>query len=138
MAICRFPKEIKTRSTPEAPMDHCQEKIIHGQAVETANRSLPESAAILKISEIFKALSDPSRLKIVLALDACELCVCDLSAVTGLSESAVSHQLRTLRNLKVVRNRRDGKIVFYRLDDAHVAALLQQSLAHVCEPEPVP
>ena len=114
-------------------MDLCQEKILHAETVEHALKNIPDSGVIDSLIDIFKALSDPNRLKIVIALSTCELCVCDLAAVTGSSESAVSHQLRILRNLKIVRYRREGKIVFYRLDDAHVDSLITQSLEHVQE-----
>ena len=114
-------------------MDRCQEKVLHQAQVEQAIKNIPDSAALQSISDIFKALSEPSRLKIVTALATCELCVCDLAAVSGSSESAVSHQLRILRNLKIVRYRREGKIVFYRLDDDHVKSLISQSIQHVQE-----
>lgn len=86
---------------------------------------------IQKLTETFRVLSDPGRLKIVTALIHEELCVCDLAAISGLSESAVSHQLRMLRHLRIVRNRREGKIMFYRLDDDHVRILLNNSIDHV-------
>jgi len=108
----------------------CREKVLHQKNVQKAVENVPDLGILQGLSEIFKALSDPSRLKIVMALAAVELCVCDLAAVTGSSESAVSHQLR---NLKIVRYRREGKIVFYRLDDDHVNTLIQQSLEHVQE-----
>jgi DNA-binding transcriptional ArsR family regulator len=114
-------------------MDICREKVLHQENVQKAIENVPDLGTLQRLSEIFKALSDPSRLKIVMALATVELCVCDLAAVTGSSDSAVSHQLRILRNLKIVRYRRDGKIVFYRLDDDHVNTLIQQSLEHVQE-----
>ena len=114
-------------------MDRCQEKVLHQTQVEQAIKNIPDSVTLQSIADIFKALSEPSRLKIVTALATCELCVCDLAAVSGSSESAVSHQLRILRNLKIVRYRREGKIVFYRLDDDHVKSLISQSIEHVQE-----
>ena len=114
-------------------MDQCQEKVLHQEQVAHAMENIPDSDTLRSLTDIFKALSDPSRLKIVSALAACELCVCDLAAVSGSSESAVSHQLRILRNLKIVRYRREGKIVFYRLDDDHVKSLISQSIQHVQE-----
>ncbi|MBL7179113.1 MAG: metalloregulator ArsR/SmtB family transcription factor [Pseudomonadota bacterium] len=114
-------------------MDICQEKILHHENVQKAVSNIPDSGTIQNLADMFKALSDPNRLKIVIALARCELCVCDLAAVAGSSESAVSHQLRILRNLKIVCFRREGKIVFYRLDDDHVSALINQSLEHVQE-----
>ena len=114
-------------------MELCQEKILHGAQVKRAVKNIPDSDTLQSMTDIFKALGDPSRLKIVTALSTCELCVCDLAAVCGSSESAVSHQLRILRNLKIVRYRRAGKIVFYRLDDDHVESLIRQSIEHVKE-----
>ncbi len=114
-------------------MDVCQEKILHHESVQKALNNIPDIDALHNITSIFKALSDPNRLKIVIALAKCELCVCDLAAVSGSSDSAVSHQLRILRNLKIVRYRREGKIVYYRLDDHHVSTLINQTLEHVKE-----
>ena len=114
-------------------MDVCQEKILHMTQVKRAVENVPDSNTLQSMADIFKTLGDPSRLKIVTALSTCELCVCDLAAVCGPSESAVSHQLRILRNLKIVRYRREGKIVFYRLDDDHVKSLISQSLEYVKE-----
>ncbi|MBU0986164.1 MAG: metalloregulator ArsR/SmtB family transcription factor [Proteobacteria bacterium] len=114
-------------------MDICQEKILHRENVQKAVENIPDFDTLQNLCEIFKALSDPNRLKMVIALETVELCVCDLAAITGSSDSAVSHQLRILRNLKIVRYRREGKIVYYRLDDDHVNALVQQSLEHVQE-----
>ena len=107
------------------------EKCIHEDVVEQVAGQLPPENNILQLADIFKALSDPSRLRIVTALLYSELCVCDLSVIGNLSESAVSHQLRTLRHLKIVSPRREGKIVFYRLTDEHVRQLVCNSLNHV-------
>lgn len=114
-------------------MTTCQVRRINTKNVEIARRQTPETEKIQDLAEMFKALGDPTRLKIVTALAAAELCVCDLSAVCGLSESAISHQLRILRNLRIVKYRREGKIVYYRLDDDHVESLVRQSLAHISE-----
>lgn len=112
-------------------MDLCLEKCIHEEVVERVAGRLPPEEKIRQLADMFKALSDPSRLKIVTALLYSELCVCDLSVIGNLSESAVSHQLRILRNLKIVSPRREGKIVFYRLTDEHVRQLVFNSLDHV-------
>ena len=114
-------------------MDLCQEKVLHAENVARALKNIPDADVLEHVIDIFKALGDPNRLKIVIALAACELCVCDLAALTGSSDSAVSHQLRILRNLKIVRYRREGKIVYYRLDDDHVSALIAQSMEHARE-----
>lgn len=88
-----------------------------------------------RLADTFSVLGDASRVRIVHALSLSELCTSDLAAVVGMSESAVSHQLRTLRQLHVVRSRREGKLVLYSLDDVHVLRLFEQGLAHAIEKE---
>jgi DNA-binding transcriptional ArsR family regulator len=85
------------------------------------------------LCQTFKALGDSSRLKILMALEHQEMCVCDLAALLGISESAVSHQLRLLRTLRLVKNRRDGTILYYRLNDDHVSQLVGIALEHIQE-----
>ncbi len=85
------------------------------------------------LAEIFSVLADPTRLKICIFLAQEELCVCDLAAMLNISESAISHQLRLLRSLRLVKYRRDGKMAFYALDDAHVSALIKQGMDHAEE-----
>jgi len=114
-------------------MSRCQIRHINTENVLAARHSSPKMSEIRNLADMFKALGDPTRLRIVTALAAAELCVCDLSAVCELSESAISHQLRILRNLRIVKYRRAGKIVYYRLDDDHVESLVRQSLAHIAE-----
>src|SRR5207245_8000821 len=83
--------------------------------------------------ETFKVLGDTTRVRMLDALSRAELCVCDLAALLGLSESAVSHQLRLLRGMRLVRPRRDGRLVYYTLDDQHIVGLFAQGLEHVEE-----
>ncbi len=87
------------------------------------------------LAATFQVLGDPTRVRIVHALSLSELCTSDLAALVGMSESAVSHQLRTLRQLHVVRSRREGKLVYYSLDDDHIRRLFQQGLEHSLETE---
>ena len=94
---------------------------------------LPAGATLEALAETFKALGDPTRLRMLTALSQAELCVCDLASLVGISESAASHQLRLLRTLRLVRSRRDGRMVHYRLDDDHIVGLLAQGLDHVGE-----
>jgi len=114
-------------------MGTCQIRHINTENVAKAIDLVPKSDVIQDLADLFKALGDPTRLKIVTALLAVELCVCDLSVVCGLSESAISHQLRILRNMRIVKYRREGKIVYYRLDDNHVESLVSQSVEHISE-----
>ena len=94
---------------------------------------MPEPVTVERLAEKFKALGDPTRVRMLSALSRAELCVCDLATLLGATESAISHQLRLLRSLRVVRARRDGRMVFYRLDDDHIVRLLSQGRAHVEE-----
>jgi DNA-binding transcriptional ArsR family regulator len=113
------------------PTDVCQDFIVHPDRIADSEGAMPGVAEFQELSETFKVLGDFNRLRILHALDAAELCVCDLSEMLDLSQSAVSHQLRLLRAAKLVRYRREGKNVFYTLDDDHVRTLLEVSLAHV-------
>jgi DNA-binding transcriptional ArsR family regulator len=88
---------------------------------------------INELSETFKVLGDSTRIKIILALSAEELCVCDIANLLNMSDSAISHQLRILRNLRLVKYRKEGKMAFYSLDDKHINELLKHGLEHVSE-----
>lgn len=101
--------------------------------VRKIRAALAAPDAVEGLAETFNALGDPTRVRILDALSHGELCVCDLAAVLKLSQSAVSHQLRLLRGLRLVRPRRDGRIVFYSLDDQHIISLFKQTLQHVEE-----
>ena len=112
-------------------MDICQEKCINREKVEKTIKTIPNQEETIQMADIFKALSDPSRLKIVLALLNQEHCVCDIAVICNQTDSAISHQLRILRALKIVKNRREGKSIYYSLEDDHVISLINMSLDHV-------
>ncbi len=112
-------------------MELCSVKCVNEKKVTETAKSLPALEDVVDMANIFKALGDPSRLKIVLALLNQEHCVCDIAAICSQSDSAISHQLRILRTLKIVKNRREGKMLFYTIDDDHVTALINMSLNHV-------
>lgn len=111
--------------------DVCQCGETHPEAIAKAAAALPDEGTLRNLAELFKTLGDPTRVRILFALSAAELCVCDLAAVLQMSQSAISHQLRLLRAARIVRFRKQGKNVFYSLDDAHVVRLFEQGLAHV-------
>jgi len=113
--------------------EFCDIRIVHLDKVTQAKSEAIAEKKLDRMSQTYKMLGDPTRLKILMALRNNEMCVCDLAAFTGLTESAVSHQLRRLRDLSLVKNRRDGQILYYSLDDSHVTKLLEIGLAHVCE-----
>jgi DNA-binding transcriptional ArsR family regulator len=111
----------------------CRVRVIHLDRVERARRETVSGKDLNRLSSIYKVLGDPSRLKIVMALRNVEMCVCDLAAFLGLTESAVSHQLRRFKDLALVKSRREGQVIYYSLDDEHVAELLNMGLEHVTE-----
>ena len=111
----------------------CKETVVNYEKVEAVKNELPSTREIADLSEIFKVLGDPTRLKIVLALAKEELCVCDLATLVNLSVSAISHQLRLLRNLRLVKYRKSGKMVYYMLDDDHIESIINQALIHIRE-----
>ncbi len=108
----------------------CGVRILHPEAVAAARAALPATATLDSASVMLKAFADPTRLRILSALAASDLCVCDIAAVLGLSESAVSHQLRVLRTSQLVTYRKQGRIATYRLLDQHVRDLLMTALEH--------
>ncbi|MGE5544637.1 MAG: ArsR/SmtB family transcription factor [Bacillota bacterium] len=114
-------------------LDRCEINCIHEYAVQEVRRLLLSEEVAASLAELFKALGDPTRVKILFSLLTRELCVCDLAAVIGASESAVSHQLRLLRTKKLVKFRREGKILYYSLADDHIEKLFAQGLEHVTE-----
>ena len=111
----------------------CRIRVVHLERVGFARQEAIPGFELDRLALTYKVLGDPTRLKIVMALAAGEMCVCDLAAFLGLSESAVSHQLRRLKDLALVRNRRQGPVLYYSLDDKHVADLLKVGLEHVRE-----
>ena len=113
--------------------DGCTIRVVHFDRVDRARNELISDRELDRLALTYKVLGDPSRLKIVMALRTVEMCVCDLAAFTGLSESAVSHQLRRLKDLSLVKSRRAGQIIYYALDDDHVAELLNVGLDHIHE-----
>lgn len=122
-----------TETKENIDADLCAVRVIHLDRVENARREAVEESDLDRLAQTFKALGDTTRLKILTALQIQEMCVCDLAALTCLSESAVSHQLRRLKDLALVKPRRDGQIIYYRLDDDHVAGLLDIALSHINE-----
>lgn len=113
--------------------DLCERRIIHEDRVESARKQLLQVPGIEAMGDLFKAIADPGRLQILLALDLQEMCVCDLAALLGVSESAASHQIRILRTMNLVKNRRDGQVLYYRLVDDHVMQLIKVAREHVEE-----
>lgn len=111
----------------------CEETYIHESQVRDAQAGLIDGLTATRLAEAYQALADPSRVRIISALATTDLCVCDLAAVLGMSQSAVSHQLKTLRDLRLVKGQREGRVVYYSLQDEHIRDLFERGLAHMHE-----
>lgn len=111
----------------------CDVFFVDEEKVRAVSKKLATDGHIYELTETFKLLGDPTRLKIILALKADELCVCDLATLLGVSRSAISHQLRLLKNLRLVKFRRQGKIAYYSLDDTHISELIESAMEHIHE-----
>lgn len=121
-------KEIKGVDSPV-----CEVECIHPELISQFQSEIIKLPLANDLANLFKTLSDPTRLRIVSALAKSEFCVCDLAELLSLSQSATSHQLRVLRSNKLVKYRRDGKMAYYSLDDDHVLGLYSQGLEHISE-----
>ena len=111
----------------------CEACQLDAEATSARKLLLMPPRAVEALADTFRVLGDPTRVRIVDALSGGELCVCDIATLVGMSESAVSHQLRLLRSMRLVRARRAGRLMYYRLDDHHIVELLKLALTHVQE-----
>lgn len=119
-------------SASDVTPDACAIRVVDPEKVAMVTAAMPDGEAVGEMARIFGLLSDPGRLRIIMALlEGGEMCVCDIAAACGHTESAVSHALRLLRADRVVRVRRSGRMAYYRLDDSHVRMLLELAVAHV-------
>jgi len=125
--------ELKTTLKLESDDDTCEVNVVDARKVTKVRRKMQSADAIQLLAETFRVLGDPTRVKIVFALVHEELCVCDLAIVAGASQSAVSHSLRALRQMDLVRYRKVGKIAYYSLDDEHIGRLIEEGFDHVRE-----
>jgi DNA-binding transcriptional ArsR family regulator len=114
-------------------IDRCDCNTIHEEIVTKVRALMPEEESLLDLADLFKVFGDSTRVKIVCALLHSEMCVCDIAVLLGMTKSSISHQLRALRQTKLVKCRRNGKVVYYSLDDEHVGAIFATGLVHVCE-----
>ena len=114
-------------------IERCSFLCVHEKTVEKVLRDMPDDETLYDLAELFKVFGDSTRVKILYALFESELCVCDIAQLLGLSQSAVSHQLRVLKSSRLVKPRRDGKTVFYSLDDDHVRSIIAEGMEHIAE-----
>ena len=128
-----MPHTPSTQASEQASQDLCEVRCIDAGKVQQVQRAMKSAAAVSVLAETFRVLGDPTRLRIVFALSCEELCVCDLATLLGVSQSVVSHSLRALRQMRLVRYRKVGKIAYYALDDEHIASLVGEGFRHVEE-----
>jgi DNA-binding transcriptional ArsR family regulator len=111
----------------------CECNAIHQDVVERVKKHMPEEETLYDLAELFKVFGDTTRVRILCALFESEMCVCDISILLGMSQSSISHQLRVLKSAKLVKNRKEGKVVYYSLDDEHIKHIFEQGLEHISE-----
>ena len=109
----------------------CQQEHIHPDHIAQVRAMMPDDDHLYDLSEVFRVFGDSTRIRILYALFESELCVCDMAQLLGLTQSAVSHQLRILKDAKLVKFRRDGKSIYYALDDNHVRTILSMGMEHL-------
>lgn len=111
----------------------CECSAIHQEVVSRVKEIMPEEEKLYDLAELFKVFGDTTRVRILCALFESEMCVCDISILLGMTQSAISHQLRVLKSAKLVKNRKEGKVVYYSLDDVHIKHIFEQGLEHISE-----
>ncbi len=109
----------------------CTTNVIHEEVVKRVKSSMPEEDKLKELAEFFKVFGEPTRIKILYALSEEEMCVCDIAALLGMNQSAISHQLRVLKGSRLVKYRKEGKVVYYSLDDDHVKTIFDQGFVHI-------
>ena len=113
--------------------ERCELCNVHEDIVARVRGELPDEDMLYDLTELFRIFGDSTRIRILYVLSASEMCVCDIAALLGMTQSAISHQLRALKSARLVKARREGKTVFYSLADSHVRTIIDQGLDHVCE-----
>ena len=114
--------------------EFCSCELVHETIIEGVRQKMPQEEKLYDLAELFKVFGDTTRVKIISALFEAELCVCDIAELLTMSPSAISHQLRVLRQARLVKHRKEGKVVFYSLDDEHIKQIFNQGLEHILEP----
>ena len=114
-------------------VEHCDVHIVHKELVDRIGNEMPSDDELYDLAELFKVFGDSTRIKILFALFESEMCVCDIAETLNMTQSAVSHQLKILKQNRLIKNRREGKSIFYSLADDHVRSIIYQGLEHVEE-----
>lgn len=119
--------------TSKEPIEQCDYICAHQDIVDSVNLKMPEEEELYDLAEFFKVFGDSTRIKILYVLFESEMCVCDIAQILNMTQSAISHQLRVLKQNRLVKYRRDGKTVFYSLADDHVRTIVDQGIEHIEE-----
>ena len=114
-------------------IERCDCNVIHQDVVDMVRGKLPKEEVLYDLAELFKVFGDSTRIKILSALFEAEMCVCDIAYLLNMTQSAISHQLRVLKQARLVKNRKAGKSVFYSLDDEHIKQIFDQGIVHINE-----
>lgn len=114
-------------------IDTCNCTMIHEDIISKVRECIPQEETLYDLADLFKVLGDSTRIKVLCALFQAEMCVCDIAALLGMTQSAISHQLRVLKQARLVKYKREGKVVYYSLDDEHVKRIFDQGLIHISE-----
>ena len=125
--------EEKARIQQEVDEGSCEFMHIHEEIVDKVEKVMPDEQQLLDLSEFFKVFGDSTRIKILYVLSQSEMCVCDIATLLQMGQSAISHQLRVLKQMRLVTFRRDGKTVFCKLADSHIQTILAQGMEHISE-----
>ena len=133
VTICNNIKEGTGERMEERKDEICEGCEVHEDLLKIVNETLPEETELYDLAELFKVFGDSTRIRILFVLFEAEVCVCDLAKVLNMTQSAISHQLRILKQNKLVKNRREGKSIFYSLADDHVRTIINQGRDHIEE-----
>ena len=114
-------------------IDVCECSVIHEDVLQRVQQKMPDEEPVYEVSELFKVFGDSTRARIICALNIEEMCVCDLAALLNMTQSAISHQLRLLKVSRIVKSRKQGRVVYYSLDDSHIAQIFAMGFEHVME-----
>lgn len=122
-----------TESSEKNIVETCEVPVIHEGVLARVREKMPAEEPVYEVSELFKVFGDSTRARIICALNIEEMCVCDLSALLNMTQSAISHQLRLLKVSRIVKSRKQGRVVYYSLDDAHIGQIFAMAFDHVME-----
>jgi ArsR family transcriptional regulator len=114
-------------------IERCDFTVIHEEVVNAVKEKMPEEENLYDLAELFKVFGDSTRIKILWALEESDMCVCDIAVLLNMTQSAISHQLRVLKQARLVKFKKEGKVVYYSLDDDHVKQIFDQGLIHINE-----